>query len=223
MKISVIIPVLNEADNLGAAIRAIGGRAHEVVVVDGGSADASVRAARALGARVLGTQRGRGLQMDAGAAVATGDALLFLHADTLLPPGWDESVRGALARPGTVAGAFRLSIASGRPWFRLVERAVLLRCLLLGLVYGDQALFVGRDAFMAAGGFDKLPLMEDVDCVKRLRCAGRVVLVKERVSTSARRWERRGALAGSLRNIVLLCLYRLGVSPRRLYGWYYGA
>lgn len=221
MKLSVIIPALNEAQNIRAALASCAG-ADEVIVADGGSVDSTVELSRSLGASVVNAERGRGAQMDAGAAVATGDAFIFLHADTTLPEGWTLPVEAALGRNGVVAGAFRLAIGSPRPWFRLVEAAVSFRCRALGLVYGDQALFASRDAFFAAGGFNRLPLMEDVDCVKRLRRLGRVELLREAVTTSARRWESRGLLGASAANTAMLLLYHAGVSPRRLRNWYYG-
>ncbi len=221
MKLSVIIPALNEASNIASAIENVVGRA-EVIVADGGSIDGTPGAARALGARVVETPPGRGLQMDAGARAATGDVLVFLHADTVLPAGWNKAIEEALSRDGVAAGAFRLRIGSPGAWFRLIELAAALRARLFGLVYGDQAMFVRRDVFLRAGGFNKLPLMEDVDCVKRLRRFGSVVLLKEAVVTSPRRWARKGALVASLKNSALLALYFMGVSPERLYGWYYG-
>lgn len=221
MKLSVIIPALNEAENIGAAFSSAAG-ADEVIVADGGSVDSTVETARSLGARVIETERGRGAQMDAGAAVATGEAFVFLHADTTLPAGWVRAVAASLGREGTVAGAFSLAIGSDRSWFRFIERAVSLRCRALGLVYGDQAIFTTRDAFFRAGGFNRLPLMEDVDCVKRLRRLGRVELLQESVTTSPRRWESRGFIGASLANLAMLMLYYAGVSPRTLRDWYYG-
>jgi len=221
VKLSVIIPALDEAENISTAISSASG-AHEVIVADGGSVDSTARLALSLGARVIETERGRGAQMDAGAAVATGDAFVFLHADTILPEGWARAVAASLGRKGNAAGAFRLAIGSPRPWFRLVERAVSLRCRLLGLVYGDQAIFASKEAFFKAGGFKRLPLMEDVDCVKRIRRLGRVELLKEAVTTNPRRWERKGLLRASLTNTAMLLLYCTGVSPRTLCDWYYG-
>lgn len=221
MKLSVIIPALDEAENIRAAIESASG-ACEVIVADGGSDDDTADIARSLGARVVDSGRGRGAQMDAGAAVAAGDAFVFLHADTTLPANWAGVVAGALGSDGAVAGAFRLAIGSKGRWFRFIERAVALRCRVLGLVYGDQALFVKREAFFRAGGFKSLPLMEDVDCVKRLRKLGSVALLTESVTTSARRWEGRCRYAVPLSNLAILLLYHAGVSPRILRDWYYG-
>lgn len=220
MKLTVIIPTLNEAADIGGAIQSIKGA--EVIVVDGGSTDSTRMIARGLGAIVMETRRGRGVQMDEAAKRSTGDVLLFLHADTKLPEGWKEEIESALVDPGTVAGAFGLKIGSDHPWFRIIEAVVRLRYRAFGVIYGDQAIFARKDAFHKAGGFKKLPLMEDVDCVKRLRGLGRVRLLSGRVVTSPRRWEAGGRVRNTLKNGVVLALYLFGVSPERLYHIYYG-
>lgn len=220
MKISVIIPALNEAACIEEAVKGSYG-AHEVVVADGGSSDGTVSAAKRAGAIVVSTGPGRGIQLDAGAGAATGDVFLFLHADTRLPSGWRASIERALCDDGTVAGGFRLSIGSGEWRYRAVERLANLRAGRLKLIYGDQGIFVKRAAFLKAGGFRKLPLMEDVDCVKRLRQTGGVVLLNESVVTSPRRWACGGVLMVTIKNWVVLTLYYLGVPPERLYRWYY--
>lgn len=220
MKVSVIIPALNEAENIRAALSAIGGLA-EVIVVDGGSSDNTRNIAEGLGAKVIETPPGRGLQMDTGALSAMGDILLFLHADTRLPSRWLDSIGEAMGDRGNVGGAFGLRIDSDKKLFRLIERAVDFRSRHLGLFYGDQALFARREVFLKAGGYRKLPLMEDVDCVKRLRKLGTLILLDERVTTSPRRWLRGGVVRNTLRNWLMLALYFSGVSPERLYGRYY--
>lgn len=220
MKVSVIIPALNEARCLRDAILSVGGLA-EVIVSDGGSTDSTGKIALDLGARILKSGPGRGLQMDAGAREAGGDILLFLHADTLLPKGWLEPVIKAVSAPENVAGAFSFSVGSEKRLFRLLERIVNFRARRLGLIYGDQAIFVKKESFFAAGGFRKLPLMEDVDCVMRLGKLGKVVVLDESVTTSPRRWDERGVIRNSARNLFFLSLFFLGVSPRRLYNRYY--
>lgn len=220
MKLTVIIPTLNEASHIGRAVASVNGA--EVIVADGGSTDSTRAIARDLGATVIETQRGRGLQMDEAARGAKGDVLLFLHADTILPEGWRSEIERALEDPLIVAGAFGLHIGAVHPWFRVVETVVRLRYKLFGLVYGDQAMFARKDAFHKAGGFRKLPLMEDVDCVKRLRGLGRVRVLKGRVVTSPRRWVEGGMVRNTLKNGVVLALYLFGVSPERLHEIYYG-
>lgn len=220
MRISVIIPALNEAGSVGRAVESATG-AFEVIVADGGSIDSTRAAALSSGASVIAAPRGRGVQMDAGALSSRGDALVFLHADTLLPASWKQAVEAALKR-GAVGGGFRLAVESPGWRFRILEAGASLRSRVLGLIYGDQVIFASRAAFFGAGGFGKLPLMEDVDCVNRLRRFGRVVVLRERVVTSARRWEARGILGNTLWNWTLLALWALGVSPERLHAMYYG-
>ncbi|MBI5826326.1 MAG: TIGR04283 family arsenosugar biosynthesis glycosyltransferase [Deltaproteobacteria bacterium] len=221
MKITVIIPALNEAANLEAMVRSIGA-GHQVIVADGGSVDSTCATAAGLGALVVRSAPGRGAQMDCGALSAQGDALIFLHADTILPEGWAESVREAMEDEMVVAGAFRLRISSGRVSYRVIERMATARFRLFGLLYGDQAIFVRRESFFKAGGFGRLPLMEDVDCVRRLGRIGRLTLLERSVVTSPRRWEERGIIKNTLGNWLTLTLYFMGVPPERLYGFYYG-
>lgn len=221
MRFSVIIPALDEAGFVDKAIASAGAGIAEVIVADGGSLDGTLLSAARLGAKVVRVPRGRGAQMDGAADLATGDVFVFLHADTTLPPLWHEAVEAALGDAGVAGGAFRLSIDGRGFFYRLAERAVALRCRVLGLIYGDQAIFVRRDAFFRAGGFCKLPLMEDVDCVRRLRKAGRVVVLDKSVTTSARRWEEKGRLINTVRNWFFLALYFMGISPEALYRRYY--
>ncbi|MBI5642022.1 MAG: TIGR04283 family arsenosugar biosynthesis glycosyltransferase [Deltaproteobacteria bacterium] len=218
MILSVIIPALNESACIREAVSRVG--PFEIIVSDGGSADGTTEIARGLGLKVIEGKRGRGCQMDEAARIAKGEVLLFLHADTMLPNGWFEAIERALDDKRNVAGAFTLSFDSGELWFRFTEAVIRWRCRLLGLIYGDQAIFIRREAFFKAGGFNKLPLMEDVDCVKRLRKLGRVALLKEKVVTSRRKY-RGGVLFNSLRNGLILSLYYAGVSPDRLYSIYY--
>lgn len=220
MLISVIIPALNEAGLVGRAVGSAKG-AFEVIVADGGSSDGTAREAAGAGAAVVSSKKGRGAQMDAAAAEASGDVLLFLHADTLLPPRWKEAVERVLSAPGAVGGAFRLSFDAPGLRFRLLESLVGVRSSVLGLIYGDQAIFARKEAFFRSGGFGKLPLMEDIDCVRRLRAQGTVALASVSVVASARRWAARGIAANALLNSVVLALYYSGVSPDKLYSFYY--
>ncbi len=223
MRISVVIPALDEAANLPATLAAIGGDAHEVLVVDGGSADGTPDVARRAGAVVVASPRGRGRQLAAGGRAATGDVLLFCHADCRLPVGWAAAIRRALARdPRAVGGAFRLGIASPRASLALVAATANLRSGVTGHPYGDQALFVRAEAYRAAGGFAPLPLMEDIDLCRRLWRVGRLVQLDLAVRVSPRRWEREGLLYVTVRNWILATLFYLGVDPVRLERWYGG-
>lgn len=210
---SVVIPTLDEEPCVADAVRSVRDDA-EVVVVDGGSRDRTCAVAAAAGARVVSSPPSRGLQLDAGARAASGDWLVFLHADTRLESGWASALR---ALEGDVCGgAFRFAVESPRRRYRWIEGGVALRCRWFRLPYGDQALFARRDVYERLGGFAPLPLMEDVEFVRRLARAGRLAFPGIRAFTSARRWERHGMTATTLRNWWLLTLYAAGCSPDRL-------
>ena len=224
MKISVIIPTLNEASTLAVVLHAIRGTAGvETIVVDGGSRDETVAIARGAADLTLSVPpslAGRARQMNAGAEAASGEAMVFLHADSLLPPGGLAAVREALRDPGVVGGAFRLAIQSPRPVLRLIAGVANLRSRITRIPYGDQGLFVRRTVFERLGGFPDIPLMEDVELCRRLKREGRLAFLPEAILTSDRRWEREGVLYATLRNWTLVSLYLLGVSPTRLVRWY---
>lgn len=234
MDLSVIVPTLNEETRIASALErlcAIDG-VGEIIVVDGGSSDGTVDAARAVATRqgtsraaairLAHAARGRGTQMNVGARIAFGDALLFLHADATLPVTAAQWVARALAKPSVVAGAFRVrTIADGpRRWMAPFLRLADLRSRMTRLPYGDQALFVRRDAFERVGGFPEQPLMEDLEIALRLRRLGRIEIVPAVVEVSGRRFLAHPIRAALAMRIFPL-LYRLGVSPRllaRLYG-----
>ncbi len=219
--ITVIIPVLNEDGLLGETLRsAQAGSRLETIVVDGGSSDGSLEVARTQGARTLSAAGGRARQMNAGAALATSSILLFLHADTILPPGFEQCIRDTLNRAGVAAGAFELGIASRRWPYRIIEKAANLRARYLQMPYGDQGLFVRAELFHRLGGFRDMPIMEDVDLIKRLRRCGRVAVVPFRATTSARRWQTLGFWRTTWINQKTLLAYFLGISPQRLARWY---
>jgi len=217
MSVSVIIPTLDEEGTVAGAIASVRAEAGEVLVVDGGSRDRTPEVAAASGARVLAATGGRGPQLDHGARQASGDWLVFLHADTRLEAGWAEAL-DVLDRiaPSHVGGAFRFTVDSPRRVYRLLEAGVQLRCAWLGLPYGDQGLFARREAYARCGGFPPWPLMEDVELVRRLRRVGPLAFPRLRAFTSPRRWERRGVARTTLTNLRLLSLYGLGRSPERL-------
>lgn len=215
-EVTVVIPALNEAGVLPRTLEAL--RTAEadlqVIVVDGGSTDGTPDLARAFPeVRFLSSPKGRGRQMNAGAAVASGEILWFLHADTRVTPEGIREMRERMRDPSVVGGAFRFAVDSPRARYRWLERGVRFRSGFLGLPYGDQALFVRREVFRQLGGFPDWPLMEDVALVRSLRRAGGFALLSEPALTSARRWEREGILSTSTRNLWLVTTCLMGRSP----------
>ncbi len=220
MRLSVIIPTLNERERIAETVRrALASGVDEVIVADGGSADGTVEAAAAAGARTLVGERGRGSQQNAGARAAAGDTLLFLHADTVLPPDFPRHVAETLARQGVAAGAFQFRLDEGGFLMAMVEWMVKRRCRLFGLPYGDQAIFVRREVFEKAGGFPNAPILEDYELVRRLQRLGRIAIAEADAVTSARRWRRLGVLRTTWSNQLCLLAYRLEVSPERIARW----
>jgi len=217
--LSIVVPTLNEAAGIAAhleALQPLRAQGCEVVVVDGGSRDATVQIARPLADVVLSAPRGRGTQLNAGARAARGDLLLFLHADTRLPPGAVEAVRAALANGKRDWGRFDVEIAGRHPLLRVVARCIGWRSRLSGIATGDQAIFVRRSRFESAGRFPEVPLMEDLALSTALRRAGRPACLRLRVLTSGRRWESRGVLRTILLMWWLRLLFRLGRDPAAL-------
>jgi rSAM/selenodomain-associated transferase 2 len=221
--VSAVIPTLNEAMSLPLTLAALrlGAILREIIVADGGSSDETIAIARAAGARVVVAARGRGAQLAAGAAVASGDWLLFLHADCRLERGWEDAVRAFVCAPGAEdrAGYFELALDDPAPAARQLERIVDWRCRWLSLPYGDQGLLIARSLYDAVGGFAPLPLMEDVALVRRLGHR-RVARIGARSVASARRYRRDGYLRRSVRNLACLVLYFAGVPPDRIYRLY---
>lgn len=220
MRVSVVIPALNEAEAIAASIAALPAGADEIVVADGGSDDGTRASAEAAGAKVIAVPRGRGPQMNAGAAATTGDVIVFLHADTRLPADAFELVRGLLANEDVAGGAFHLAIDghgsfhgpdTGHNWFyAFTARNANIRSKLLGAPYGDQAFFVKRRAFDALAGYRNIPYCEDLDFIRRLRSQGRVIIAPAAVSTSGRRWEKHGRIRVTIRNGILFFRFWLG-------------
>ncbi len=216
--ISVVMPTLNERNNLPGTLAPVlaAGDGLEVIVADGGSEDGTAELARDLGLRVLNCPRGRAVQMNAGAAAAAGEYLLFLHADTLLPPGFDTLVRRTLEHPDISAGAFRLDLDADHAGLRMIERTTWFRCRVMGLPFGDQALFVRTGDFKLIGGFPEIGIMEDYELVRRLGSLGRVEVLDVPVLSSARRWLARGFWRTTLENQLAVLGHELGVQPARL-------
>jgi rSAM/selenodomain-associated transferase 2 len=218
-RLSVVIPALNAADTLTGLVDQLRASAliKEIIVADGGSSDETVAIAAAAGARVVAAPRGRGIQLAAGAEAAYGDRLLFLHADCRLAPGWEAAVAAFIAGPETAdrAGYFDFALDDPAPAARRLERIVTWRCRVLALPYGDQGLLIPRRLYNAVGGFTPVPLMEDVDFVRRL---GRRNLARigAQCISSPQRYRRDGYWLRPLRNLLCLSLYLLGVPPHRI-------
>ncbi len=223
-KLSIILPTLNEAERIQNTLATLVNQSPEIelIVVDGQSQDQTAELAQASGAMVLSTPPGRAQQMNAGAQIAKADVLLFLHADTQLPPNFGLAVQEAIARPDVVAGAFQLSIDHPSWSLRVVEWGVKWRSQLFQLPYGDQALFMKKETWAAIGGFPDLPIMEDFVIVQHLKKLGRIAILPCPVVTSARRWQKKGILRTTLINQAMLLGYGLGISPKRLAQWYRG-
>ena len=218
-QISIIIPALNEAAGIGdtlAALQPLRSRGHDVIVVDGGSEDGTPELARPLADRVIAAPRGRASQMNAGAAEARGDVVLFLHADTVLPEDADRIVLEGLATTRLLWGRFDVRIAGRHPLLPVVAWLMNFRSRLTGIATGDQAIFAWREAFLRAGGFPPLPLMEDVALARALGDFSRPLCLAERVTTSGRRWESRGVLRTIALMWWLRLRYLLGAAPDRL-------
>jgi rSAM/selenodomain-associated transferase 2 len=218
LQLSVIIPVLQEQQRINrtvAAVRRQASRA-EIIVVDGDPAGSTLHVITDPSVIQLTAPAGRGNQLAAGAAVATGDTILMLHADTLLPDHAFCAISSAVGN-GAVWGAFRLGIDTPGLAYRIIEHFVDLRCNLFTLPYGDQAIFVTRSVLQQIGGIPLLPLMEDVALCDRLKHSGhRFKLLPTRVQTSARRWQRDGVIRRTLHNWWLLLRYRCGTAPNTL-------
>ncbi len=213
-KISIIIPTLNEEENIEACLASTEGPSLvERIVVDGGSRDRTVEIARSCGARVISSPRGRGRQMNAGARIASGNLLLFLHADTRLPASYAETVRAALSLPGIAAGAFEFRLDATSPSLRFIERVANWRSRRLQLPYGDQVIFLRSSQFHAVGGFPETTIMEDYEFIMGLKKFGRIYTAPYPATTSARRWKKLGVWRATLLNEAVVIAYYLGVAP----------
>jgi rSAM/selenodomain-associated transferase 2 len=223
-RLTIVVPCLDEAGEIGATLAALQPyrrAGHEVIVVDGGSRDGTPELARPHADRVIGSARGRAVQMNAGAAAAGGDVLLFLHADTRLPPEADRLILDGLARSGRCWGRFDVRLSGTLPVLRMVEGLMNLRSRLTGVATGDQAIFVARETFEAIGRYREIPLMEDIALSASLKRVGRPLCLRAPVVTSSRRWERDGVWRTILFMWRLRVAYFFGADPRRLAKRYY--
>lgn len=216
-RISVIIPSLNEESYLSGTLESVLGIENtEIIVVDGGSTDRTVQIAQAYKVRLLSTERGRARQMNAGAAVAGGDILVFLHADTRLPHGWAEHVRNFMSRTSVACGAFAFGMAGRSKSYAVIEWLANFRSRRLQMPYGDQAIFLKSDVFGMIQGFREIPIMEDFELIRRLKKRGKISIVPTPVITSSRRWQKKGPWVTTLLNQIIILGYLLGCPPRLL-------
>lgn len=217
LKISIIIPTLEEAQGIEKSLsRACGLNPHEIIVADGGSRDNTLQIARNATPHIVQSAPGRALQMNMGAQTATGDILLFLHADSHLPEESYRRMLDTMQNEETVGGAFSLEIESGSKSLQWISALATLRSRKLNLVYGDQALFVRKTVFEEMGGYAHLPICEDLEFYHRLRKTGRVILLEEKAITSARRWQKKGIWFTTLRNGLIATLFLMGFPPKLL-------
>ena len=217
LPVSVLIPTLNAAASLPATLADLRGQVAEIIIADGGSTDGTPEIARANGAHVITAPPGRGSQLRAAAAAATQPWLLALHADTRPGPGWQDAVAAFITRPeaAPTAGYFRFALDDAAPEARRLEAMVAWRCRWLGLPYGDQGLLIRQDFYQALGGYEPIPLMEDVALIRRIG-RKRLVALGAAFVTSSEKWRQQGWYARSARNLFCLSLWFAGVSPERI-------
>jgi rSAM/selenodomain-associated transferase 2 len=216
--LSVIVPMLNEAATISSTLHALrrGAPRAEIIVVDGGSVDASVAIARPLCDTLISTSRGRASQMNAGARASHGDALVFVHADTIVPSTFAADIASALSDPAVVGGRFDVQLDASTLPYQIIGAMISLRSRISRTGTGDQAIFVRRDVFDRLGGFPDFELCEDLEFSRRLKRAGRVACLRARVTTSARRWSREGVVRTVIRMWLIRAMYLVGVPPARL-------
>lgn len=225
-KFSIIVPVLNEQDQINSFIDKVKDQSFdgyfELIIVDGDSRGGTINAVRDNSVICLISPKGRGRQMNAGAAAARGEILIFLHADTILPDNALGKISRVLQDKNYVGGAFDLKIDSNRLFLKYISVRASLRSRWNRIPYGDQALFIRKKYFDQIGGFKEIPLMEDVDLMRRIKKDGRkIIILPDKVTTSARRWENEGAFYTTMRNQILVRLFYLGVSPHKLAKYYW--
>ena len=217
-KLSVVVPMLNESDTIAGTLNALrrSARTAEIIVVDGGSSDASVAIARPLCNILIAAPRGRASQMNAGARTSRGDTLVFVHADTIVPRTFAANIAWALSDPAVVGGRFDVRLDATTLPYRIIGAMISLRSRITRTGTGDQAIFVRREVFDRIGGFPDLDLCEDLEFTRRLKREGRVVCLRTRVITSARRWARDGVIRTVVRMWLIRAMYLIGVPTARL-------
>jgi rSAM/selenodomain-associated transferase 2 len=225
-KFSIIVPVLNEQARINSFLEKINRQSYdssfEIIIVDGDSHSGTINAVRDNNVICITSPKGRGHQMNNGAAKARGEILIFLHADTILPDNALGKISMALQDTDYVGGAFDLKIDSDRLFLKYISVRTSLRSHCNRIPYGDQAIFIRKKYFDQIGGFKEIPLMEDVDLMRRIKKDGKkIIILPDKVTTSARRWENDGALYTTMRNRILVGLFYLGVSPHRLAKYYW--
>lgn len=221
-RISIIIITLNEEEFIERLLKTLQETENtEIIVSDGESIDRTARLAKKYTDKVIVGEKGRGQQLNAGASLATGDILWFLHADSIVPDNFKDHILKAMKKPGAVGGAFTLDIYSELSSLQFISKVVSLRSKISGVPYGDQGVFVKREVFKRMNGFKDIPLMEDIEFGMRLKKEGKIHLLKTRIKTCARAWERDGVLRTTLRNWVYVTLFFMGYSPHKLYKRYY--
>ena len=221
MKISVIIPTLNESSALANTIAKMRENSPcEILVGDGGSADGTLAIARQSGARVIHSKRGRADQMNAAANEAVGDLLLFLHADTVLDPAGYRQMKEAMSRRNLAGGAFGLQLDSDKTSLKVISQLATWRSKYCNLVYGDQAIFVRKNIFQEMGGYPTLPICEDLAFFRALQKKGKTVILSEKAHTSPRRWLSEGTAYTTFRNILIATMFLLGFPPKIMARWY---
>lgn len=220
---SIIIPVLHEAKNINPLLEHLQqfDENCEIIVVDGCPKRETIDNIRNKDIKKLISEEGRGRQMNTGAAIASGEILIFLHADTRLPVNALDRIRHILQKKQYVGGAFDLSIRSDKLILKLIAKGASLRSRLTRIPYGDQAIFIRKDCFTKIGGYKEIPLMEDVELMQRIKKRGdKICILSDRVFTSPRRWEKEGIIYCTLRNWVIIILYLIGISPDKLARYY---
>jgi len=224
-RFSVIVPVINESEVINHTLNHLETRKEdydiEIIVVDGDPQGTTIRSIRSGTVITTVSEKGRGTQLNAGALYATGDILLFLHADTRLPRNAFQSIDTAMQHNTIVGGAFDLRIDSHRTAYRFIDKVASLRSRITRIPYGDQAIFLRRSHFFSYGGYARIPLMEDVELMQRIKNShNKIYIIGKPVCTSPRRWEKEGIVRGTLRNWLLITLYLMGVAPETLIRFY---